>query len=147
VLGLFAAIFAISIAIGQTNNNGTPTTYDSSPKQSIDNTQREASSWPPTGLEYTYLDNTFAYAFYESSQYSCSEDGVESCIKLQAASEEDCTELDVKIRFFDSQTNEEEWAENQFENFQAGIPQDVELSVYSRAFDNVDTPQIFCSIR
>jgi len=147
ILGLFAAIIAISIAIGQSNNHGTPTTYDSTTEQSVDNSQVESSSWPPDGLEYTDTDNAFAYSFYEPNQYSCSEDGVESCIKLQVASEEDCTELDVKIRFFDSQTNEEEWAENQFENFQAGIPQDVELSVYSRAFDKVDNPEIFCSIR
>lgn len=147
LLGVIAAIITVSIAIGQTNNNETPTTYVSTTNESADNSQIEASGWPPEGLEYTDLDNAFAYSFYEPSQYSCSEEGVESCIKLQAASEEDCTELDVKVRFFDSETNEEEWAESQFENFQAGIPQDVELSIYSRAFDKVDAPEIFCSIR
>jgi curved DNA-binding protein len=146
-LGFFAAFIAISIAISHSSNDGTPTTYDTTPSASVDNSQSEAPSWLPSGLQYTDTDNSFAYSFYDPSQYSCSEDGAQSCIKLQAASEGDCTELDVKIRFFDSQTNEEEWAENQFENFQAGIPQDVELSVYSRAFDKVDNPEIFCSIR
>jgi hypothetical protein len=67
-------------------------------------------------------------------------------MKLQVVSEQNCTQLDINIRFYDSQTGEEEWAEDQFTYFEAGIPQDAELSSYSGVFDSVDPPEMYCSI-
>jgi hypothetical protein len=106
----------------------------------------ETIEWPPVGLEYTEADIAFAYAFYDSGDYTCSDDTAANCILFKVASEQDCSELSVKARFFDSNSAEEEWVENLFYDFQAGVPQDVELNVYTRSFDTVSSPEIFCSV-
>jgi membrane associated rhomboid family serine protease len=113
---------------------------------SADATQGDTYNWAPSGFEYTPDDSSFAYSFYEPEEYNCSDQSSETCIKFQIVSEQDCTQLDVNIRFYDSQTGEEEWAEDQFTYFSAGVPQDVELSVYSRIFDAIDPPAMYCSI-
>jgi DnaJ-class molecular chaperone len=148
--GVIAAIIAIFFIIGQSNNSNDSASYETTAEESYeapaDETQVDTAIWPPDGLEYTEADYAFAYAFYEPDQYSCSDDTSESCVVLQVASEQDCTELDVKSRFYDSTTGEEEWVENQFYDFRAGVPQDVELNVYTRSFDKVSAPEIYCSI-
>ncbi|MCX6443348.1 MAG: rhomboid family intramembrane serine protease [Actinobacteria bacterium] len=142
VVAIISSIFTIGFASSLSANS----TYESSAEVPSDATKGDTYSWAPSGFDYTSTDSSFAYSFYGSEEYYCSDENAQGCIKLQIASEQDCTQLAVKIRFYDSQTGEEEWAEDQLTYFSGGVPQDVELSFYSRAFDRVDPPEIYCSI-
>jgi hypothetical protein len=142
VVAIISSIFTLGFASSLSAN----ATYESPAEVSSDVTQGAPTSWAPSGFEVTPGDSSFAYSFYEPEEYNCSDQSSETCIKLQIASEQDCNQLDVNIRFYDSQTAEEEWAEDQFTYFSAGLPQDVELSVYSRIFDAIDPPAMYCSI-
>ena len=142
VVAIISSIFSLGFA----SSLSADTTYESPAEVSTDATQGGIYSWAPSSFDYAPGDSSFAYSFYGSEEYYCSDESAQGCIKLQIASEQDCTQLDVNIRFYDSQTGDQEWAEEQFDYFSAGVPQDIELSIYSRAFDAVDPPEIYCSI-
>ena len=142
VVAIISGILSLGFASSLSANE----TYESPAEATADANQGGTYNWAPSGFEYTPDDSSFAYSFYASDEYNCSDQTVGSCIKLEIASEQDCTQLDVNIRFYDSQTGEEEWAEDQSTYFSAGVPQDVELSVYSRTFDAIDPPAMYCSI-
>lgn len=148
--GVIAAILALFFIIGQSSNSNDVASYEAPIEESyeapVEEPQVEAAAWPPYGFETTEADYAFAYSFYEPEEYDCSDTTSESCIVIQVASEQDCSELTVNARFYDSSSGEEEWTEGYFYNFQAGIPQDVELNIYTRSFDMVDAPEIFCSV-
>jgi curved DNA-binding protein CbpA len=153
VMGVIAALFLALIVFGQINGSSSPTydTYESSSEVMEEPSEEQPSeeetfSWLPTGFEYTDTDNSFAYAYYQPDEYNCSEDSAVTCIKLQIASEQDCSILDLQIRFYDSETGEEEWARGQFSDFIGGIPQDAELSIFTQGFDSIDSIQMYCSI-
>jgi hypothetical protein len=153
VMGVIAALFIALIVFGQINGSSSPTydTYESSSEVMEEPSEEQPSeeetfSWLPTGFEYTDTDNSFAYAYYQPDEYNCSEDSAVTCIKLQIASEQDCSILDLQIRFYDSETGEEEWARGQFSDFIGGFPQDAELSIYTRSFDAIDSIQMYCSV-
>jgi molecular chaperone DnaJ len=147
--GVIAAIVALFIVIAQSDNSNDFASYEAPVEESyeapVEEPQVETAVWPPAGFEVTASDYSFAYAFYEPEEYSCTDDTSESCIRLQVASELACTELSVKSRFYDSNSGEEEWAESLFYDFEAGVPQDIELNVYTRSFDKVSAPEIYCS--
>jgi hypothetical protein len=147
--GVIAAIVALFIVIAQSDNSNDFASYEAPVEESyeapVEEPVEETAAWPPSGFEYTEADYSFAYAFYEPEEYSCTDDTSESCIRLQVASELACTELSVKSRFYDSNSGEEEWAESLFYDFEAGVPQDIELNVYTRSFDMVSAPEIYCS--
>jgi molecular chaperone DnaJ len=147
--GVIAAIVALFIVIAQSDNSNDFASYEAPVEESyeapVEEPQVETAVWPPAGFEVTASDYSFAYAFYEPEEYSCTDDTSESCIRLQVASELACTELSVKSRFYDSNSGEEEWAESLFYDFEAGVPQDIELNVYTRSFDMVSAPEIYCS--
>ena len=145
VYGLIV-VAIISIVFGLGFSSSSSSDWDYSLNSESNTTQGAPTGWAPSGFEYSSADSSFAYSFYEPEVYNCSARSAQSCIKLQIASEEYCTQLDVNIRFYDSQTGEEEWAEDQFTYFSAGVPQDVELTIYSRTFDSIDPPAIYCSI-
>ena len=148
--GVIAAIVALFIIIAQSDNSNDFASYEAPVEESyevpIEEPQLETAAWPPYGFEYTEADYSFAYAFYDSDEYTCSDQTSVNCVGLQVASELACTELSVKSRFFDSNSGEEEWAESLFYDFEAGVPQDIELNVYTRSFDTVSAPEIYCSI-
>ena len=147
--GVIAAIVALFIVIAQSDNSNDFASYEAPVEESyeapVEEPQVETAVWPPAGFEVTASDYSFAYAFYEPEEYSCTDDTSESCIRLQVASELACTELSVKSRFYDSNSGEEEWAESLFYDFESGVPQDIELNVYTRSFDMVSAPEIYCS--
>ena len=153
LMGVIAVLIIGSLVFGQING-GSSTNYDTyeSTSEVIEEpaeeepSQEETYNWAPSGFEYTDTDRAFAYAGYQSGEYSCSDEYAVTCIKLQVASQQDCTELDLKVRFYDSETGEEEWAEDQFTYFTAGIPQDAELSIFTRSFDSIDSIEMYCSI-
>lgn len=148
--GVIAVILALFFIIGQSNDSSEFAVYEAPIEESyeapVEEPQVETIEWPPAGLEYTEADISFAYAFYDSGDYTCSDDTAANCILFKVASEQDCSELSVKARFLDSNSAEEEWVESLFYDFQAGVPQDVELNVYTRSFDTVSTPEIYCSV-
>jgi hypothetical protein len=148
--GVIAAIVALFVIVAQSDNSNDFASYEAPVEESyeapVEEPGEETASWPPYGFEYTEADYAFAYAFYEPEEYSCSDDTAESCIVFQVASELACTEVSVKSRFYDSNSGEEEWVESQFYDFEAGVPQDIELNVYTRSFDKVSAPEIYCSI-
>jgi|688.fasta_scaffold46769_5 curved DNA-binding protein len=145
-----AALVLLFVLIAQNGDSTDVASYEAPIEESyeapVEEPQVETIEWPPVGLEYTEADIAFAYAFYDSGDYTCSDDTAANCILFKVASEQDCSELSVKARFFDSNSAEEEWVENLFYDFQAGVPQDVELNVYTRSFDTVSSPEIFCSV-
>ncbi len=145
-----AALVIIFAIIGQSGDSTEVASYEAPVEESyqapVEEPQVETIQWPPAGLEYTSSDIAFAYAFYEPEEYNCTDETSESCIVIQVASEQDCTELTVKARFYDSNSGEEEWVESSFYDFQAGVPQDIELNVYTRSFDTVAAPEIYCSV-
>ena len=148
--GVIAAIVALFIIIAQSDNSNDFAVYDTPVEESYEapaeEPQVETAAWPPYGFEYTEADYSFAYTFYNPDEYTCSDQTSESCVGLQVASEQACTELSVKSRFYDSNSGEEEWVESLFYDFEAGVPQDIELNVYTRSFDTVSAPEIYCSI-
>jgi hypothetical protein len=148
ILGVIAALFIALLVFSQFNGSSSYTseTYESTSEVIEEPSEEDTYTWPPIGFEFTDTDSSFAYAYYQPDEYNCSEDSALACIKLQVASEQDCTELDLQIRFYDSETGEEEWAGGQFSDFIGGIPQDVELSIYTRSFDSIDSIEIYCSI-
>jgi curved DNA-binding protein CbpA len=145
-----AALVLLFAVIAQSGDSTEVASYEAPIEESyeapVEEPQVETIEWPPAGLEYTEADISFAYAFYDSGDYTCSDDTAANCILFKVASEQDCSELIVKARFFDSNSEEEEWVESLFYDFQAGVPQDVELNVYTRSFDTVSTPEIYCSV-
>jgi len=158
LMGVIAALFIAFIVFGQINGSSSPTydTYESSSEvieepteeQPTEEqpTEEETYSWLPSGFNYTDTDSSFAYAIYKPGEYFCSEDTAVTCIKLQIASEQDCSILDLQIQFIDSETGEEEWARGQFSDFIGGYPQYAELSIYTRSFDTIDSIQMYCSV-
>lgn len=144
--GVIAVVFGFFLLIGQINNATQEDTYVESSNSVVEEVQTDEVSWPPSGFVTTDMDDSFAFSFYEPDQYDCSDSDSETCIRLQVASQQDCQELDVKVRFYDSSTSEEEWVEDQYSYFQAGSAQDVELSIYTRYFDSVDSVEMYCSI-
>ena len=152
LMGVIAALFIALIVFGQING-GSSSTYDTYESTSEviqepleeEPLEEEPYSWLPSGFQYTDTDSSFAYAYYQPDEYGCSE-GAQTCTKLQIASEQDCSILDLQIRFYDSETGVEEWARGQFYDFIGGIPQDAELSIYTQSFDRIDRIEMYCSV-
>jgi hypothetical protein len=148
-IGLWVVMMVFFIIIGQSGNDEDFATFDAPIEERYETPTEEPAInlpvWPPSGLEPTTADYSFAYGFYEPSEYSCTDETSESCIVMQVASERYCTELGVRARFYDSETGEEEWVESLFYEFEDGTPQDIELNVYTRFFDTVAAPEIYCS--
>ena len=158
LMGVIAALFIALIVFGQING-GSSSTYDTYESTSEviqepleeepleeEPLEEEPYSWLPSGFQYTDTDSSFAYAYYQPDESICSDDSALTCIKLQIASEQDCSILNLQIRFYDSETGVEEWARGQFYDFIGGIPQDAELSIYTQSFDRIDRIEMYCSV-
>lgn len=147
-LGLFAILMISFIVISQNSDSADFAISDAQIEESYETPSAEPESqiimWPPNGFESTFADDSFAYSFYEPESYRCIDGTSGGCIRFQVASGQDCTELNVKIRFYDSGTGEEEWVEGLFYDFKSGIPQDIELNTYTRFFDKASDPEVFC---
>jgi membrane associated rhomboid family serine protease len=144
-LAVIAIISSSIFSPGFASSLSADATYESPAEVSADATRGDTYNWPPSGFEYTPADSSFAYSFYEAGG-ACSDEYAQDCVQLQVVSEQNCSQLNLAIRFYDSETGEQEWAEDQFSYFEAGVPQDVELSIYSKTFGSVDLPEMYCSI-